>query len=517
VSTPAPVVWYRRISVQLAVLVAVAIWIYDFGSPWIYQSASRLVRAQPEVEVMPHEMFAHDLLVGADEEADGSLIPSSEGRRWLDEQLQLSDTNFVWLDINDRVVCCSKALPWKEGEDWPYPVGPEFHIEVPDGGELPIGHGVSQAIDVEGQLAGTLVTLCREIRDMHPTEPDGDFPLAYATLPTPVYVSELGLDRLIADLNASDRFTGHFVSAAVATLFALMLGFLISRMFTRRLANLAAEASVPIGAGAALPGPFEEGRDDEVGTLARTMNAMRGRVQELVEGLALRDQRRREWVAQVSHDLRTPLTALMACIDRAEMRLDEADQDALRAELRELLSVARLDADRVHILADDLLDIARLDASDDLNLEPVPPAELVRKTLKSLGPLAQGHQVELVSDLAPGLPLLTADGHRLTRAVENLLRNAIHYAESRVELSVRPEAGVLHFEVRDDGIGLPVNGDGKVDIGELRGRRGRDDSAGLGLTVSQRVAEAHGGEIGAYNLDSGGAAVWFSVPLVQGK
>ena len=62
-----------------------------------------------------------------------------------------------------------------------------------------------------------------------------------------------------------------------------------------------------------------------------------------------------------------------------------------------------------------------------------------------------------------------------------------------------------------------LNGDGKVDIGELRGRRGRDDSAGLGLTVSQRVAEAHGGEIGAYNLDSGGAAVWFSVPLVQGK
>ena len=60
---------------------------------------------------------------------------------------------------------------------------------------------------------------------------------------------------------------------------------------------------------------------DEIALLARTMNSMRGRVTQLLNDLATRDERRRDWIAQVSHDLRTPLTALIACLDNAELKL----------------------------------------------------------------------------------------------------------------------------------------------------------------------------------------------------
>ena len=80
---------------------------------------------------------------------------------------------------------------------------------------------------------------------------------------------------------------------------------------------------------------------------------------------------RTEMLAGVSHDLRTPLTAQLACLDRAMLILEKSDSPPRLGELRELMAVAKADADRVHTLADDLLEIARLEAGDRLRLEPV--------------------------------------------------------------------------------------------------------------------------------------------------
>jgi signal transduction histidine kinase len=186
--------------------------------------------------------------------------------------------------------------------------------------------------------------------------------------------------------------------------------------------------------------------------------------------------------------------------------------ESLRKDVRALISVARMDAGRVNVMADDLLDIARLEASDALELEPVPSGELVRKTVTLLEPMAAASGITLQAEVEPGLPVASADGRRLARALENLLRNAIDHATSQVQVAIARDELGLRFEVRDDGPGLPEH-DGKVDLEHLDGRRARDDSAGLGLLVTRRVAEAHGGRIGAYNLPSGGAAVWFAIPL----
>ena len=302
----------------------------------------------------------------------------------------------------------------------------------------------------------------------------------------------------------------------------------LSAFVTRRVRRLARAAAAPLGPEGELPGPFPVSRDDEIGALARSMNGLRDRVSQLLGRLAERDVHRREWVAQVSHDLRTPLTALMACLDRADQALEDGSARGAdgatgadgAAELRRTLQTARLDAERVCVLAEDLLEIARLEADDPLDTEPVPPGELLRATVRELEPLAERKGLRLEAEVAAGLPTTLADGRRLVRALENLVRNALDVAAARVVVSVSRDGADLRFAVRDDGPGLPEV-DGRLELDALGRRPGqrpahapaRGDSAGLGLRVTRRVAEAHGGGLGARNEPGGGATVWFTLPV----
>lgn len=317
-----------------------------------------------------------------------------------------------------------------------------------------------------------------------------------------------------------------YIAAAFSVLTAVAvatpLAFFLSRWLTGRLSRLSQWSAEPV-TGDDLPGPFDDSGNDEISAVAATMNSLRQRVADRLKAFALEDIRRREWVAQVSHDLRTPLTAQLACLDRADLILHKPDSALRRNELRELLAVAKMDADRVQTLADDLLEIARLDAGDSLRLEPVPPGELVRQAVRGLEPLASQKGMRIEVRITSHLPMLNADGRRLTRAIENLIRNAIQHGRSTVEISATlSTTGCVRFEVRDDGRGLPKEPDfldylrrlnRDVRLSELARRRRRGDSAGLGLVVAQRVAEAHHGVVDAYNTIQGGAAFWMDIPV----
>jgi len=315
--------------------------------------------------------------------------------------------------------------------------------------------------------------------------------------------------------------SGIVLSILVAVALTALLGFALSRWMTARLKRLSEMAAGPVEDGE-LPGPFDESGDDEIAIVAATMNALRNQVAARIKELSLRDIRRREFIAQVSHDLRTPLTAQLACLDRAGLLLDKPDTPLNRIELHELLTVAKMDADRVHTLADDLLEIARLDAGDRLRLEPVPPGELVRQAARSLAPLAAQRAIRIEVQVTTGLPVLNADGRRLTRAFENLLRNAIQHARTEVVAVAVLVGECVRFEVRDDGRGLPKQQDflaylrrlsKDVRLAKLAERRSGPDSAGLGLVVAQRVAAAHHGVVDAYNLRDSGAAFFIDIPF----
>lgn len=311
-------------------------------------------------------------------------------------------------------------------------------------------------------------------------------------------------------LSAEDRNYWIFESLVFASALALFGAFLVSRFATRRLSRLAEQARGPVGE-EHLPGPFEVTGRDEITVLARSMNAMRERVSELLEELARRDAARREWIAQVSHDLRTPVTALAIGLERSR-ELSGREDPSARAEAAELLGAARTDVRRVNDLTEDLLEIARLEAGDELVREPVPAGELVLQTVEGLLPVARERGIELAQRIPAGLPLLQADGRRLARALENLVLNSLQHARSRVLVAAEAMDGEVRFTVEDDGPGFPYDG-ARLREEDLGAARSRSDSAGLGLRVAVRVAEAHGGSVGARNPDAGGSVVWLAVPL----
>ena len=283
---------------------------------------------------------------------------------------------------------------------------------------------------------------------------------------------------------------------------------------TRRLSRLIEEADHPVQSGLDLPGPFPAHGADEVARLGRALNRMRDRTAGLLLELQNQDEARRRWITQVSHDIRTPLAALSACLDRAH-RL--AANGQLQQHGVELLTAATHDANRVQSLAEDLLEVARLQAGEPLNKEILMPEELLGNIARGFGPLVEAGGLKLQLDVASPLPDVYADGRLLLRALENLLRNAQRHAQSQIQLrAFATDSKQLQIEVWDDGSGF------NVDVGRLEDRRLEElrktaDSTGLGLQLTRQVIEAHDGTVELAQSASGGAGVIVCLPLANGQ
>jgi len=506
------VAWHRRLSFRLAILMAATMLAFAEFSPLIYRQVLNLLD-QPDLEnlwVVETERIRDGLLDGALRGGPGRWRPLPEAVLAFSAELEEEGVSFVWLDTGGRVLACGQEPAFRIGQAWPFPLETYQLLDL-SGGSSPGLPALTFPISLRGEAAGTLVKILidreqhSEIHGIAPENLEELEECQFAPLQNELLLTEQQYEA--AEVSKSRIVRGS--SIVIVSLAVLLFAFVTSRLVTRRLTRLARM----VGRGAhEVPGPFPSRGQDEIALLSRSMNDMRERVLALVEGVQRRDRERREWVAQVSHDLRTPLTALLAGLDRSEERLKVAGAEQLRAEVREVIAVARMDALRVLDLADDLLEIGRLDAGDGLTLEPVPPGELVRQTVRALGPLADDQGIRLSVEVESGLPILNADGRRLMRALENLLKNAIHHGRKSVIVGARRVNGALRFEVRDDGSGLP-EGEGGVVIAKLLGLRSRDDSAGLGLDVAGRVAKAHGGRLGAKNAESGGARVWLELPV----
>jgi hypothetical protein len=411
--------------------------------------------------------------------------PTDGAKIVLETFLGVAET-YVWLDPDDRILTAGKAAEKyvDVGDAWPLCSSPVY-CSVDFGPNNPQAGSTWTRLAVDGGHIGTFVLIWFDL-------PEANVGSKVWGIPVNIML------RLLA-----------------ASLIAGLTSVLLVNFVTRRLSRLAADAIAPFRSQAEmvdLPGPFDVSGGDEIALLAMALNTMRGRIEELVARLAERDRQRRDWIAQVSHDLRTPLTALSACLERARDRLIVTEQPISREAVLEMVNAARHDRQRMQMLVEDLFELARLDANDTLNLEPVPPGELVRQTVKGMGAMANESGVELSCEVGPALPTIRADGRRLMRALENLTRNGIHFATSEVVLSVVLDDDHIKLMVEDDGPGFPEEG-GKAILELTESHPRRPDSAGLGLVVVRRVAEAHGGEVGAENRPEGGACVWMRIPV----
>jgi two-component system sensor histidine kinase KdpD len=219
---------------------------------------------------------------------------------------------------------------------------------------------------------------------------------------------------------------------------------------------------------------------------------------------------RNSLLAALSHDLRTPLTSLMA---QAEALADSApplapNQRAMAAALRE-------ETVRLGRLVTNLLDMARIESGDvKLQRQWQPVEEVIGSALAASRAALAGHEV--ATHVPADLPLVQYDAVLLERVLCNLLENAGKYTPpgSTVDVSAAPHGPWLHVAVTDDGPGLPSGQEDAVFDKFTRGEReSAKPGVGLGLAICRAIVGAHGGTIRAHNRPEGGAAFVFTLPL----
>jgi signal transduction histidine kinase len=241
---------------------------------------------------------------------------------------------------------------------------------------------------------------------------------------------------------------------------------------------------------------IETAARDELAELAAAANTM---IADLQAEETARDQSelaRRDLVAAVSHDLRTPLTSLRLL---AEAVGDDIVVD--REMRRGYLDRMRTHIDALSALIDDLFELSRLEAGDiSWSLERVPLRELVCETVEAMRTEAEAKGVAVVSDVADELRPARANPEKLQRVLFNLIQNAIRHTPADGSVVVRAEDGEqgIEVEIADSGDGIAPSEREHVFTAFYRGgvdasRTG--DGAGLGLAVSRAIVEAHGGRI----------------------
>jgi signal transduction histidine kinase len=256
---------------------------------------------------------------------------------------------------------------------------------------------------------------------------------------------------------------------------------------------------------------IETGARDELSELARDVERMVDRLGSEERARSAADGARRDLLAAVSHDLRTPLASIQVLAEAIE---DGVVDDRTRREY-----AARM---AVHVralsgLIDDLFELSRLEAGDiHWSIEQVRVAELVEETVDAMRPDAEAGGVVVRTELGDPHAYARANPERIQRVLFNLLQNAIRHTPADGSITVRAEqlGGAVEIEVADTGTGIAEPDRASIFEPFVQGSADRsrtNGGAGLGLAVARAIVEAHGGRIWLADAPAG-TAVRFSLP-----
>ena len=305
-------------------------------------------------------------------------------------------------------------------------------------------------------------------------------------------------------LNRLRRVT--FLSTGIGLIAALFVSLIFARLIGRPLEALT-RAVRRMGAGDLQQRVPEEGSAETV-ELARSFNAM-------ASNLALSQRLRQQLVADVAHELRTPLANIRGYLEAIEDGVVEADEATLRT--------LRDEASHLNRLVDDLQELAQAEAGNlRLDRGPTDPAELIGRATDAVRARAVELGIALTATVAPDLPAVEVDPQRITQVLHNLLTNALTHTPEGGSVTVeawRAPEGMVAIGVADTGAGIDPE-----DLPRIFERFYRADSSrsratggsGLGLTITRRLVEAHGGRITAASELGRGSCFTFTLPVADG-
>ena len=219
----------------------------------------------------------------------------------------------------------------------------------------------------------------------------------------------------------------------------------------------------------------------------------------------------KEFVSNVSHELRNPMASIKAMVETLESGAVNEPQVAM-----DFLSRMRGDVDRINGLVNDLLELSRMESGQfRIDVEPISLAPVVQSVKRQFGDTATTHGVEIVSKLHDDLPLVMADGEKLTQVFVNLVENALKFtpADGEIRIQAEPFEEYVQVQLQDTGIGVaPQHVPHLFERFYKVNRSRRDSGTGLGLSIVKQLVEAHGGQITVASQEGEGCAFTFTVP-----
>lgn len=254
---------------------------------------------------------------------------------------------------------------------------------------------------------------------------------------------------------------------------------------------------------------------DELGRLAGSINQMSAEIQRSIEELRKTDLVRRELVANIGHDLRTPIAAISGYLEEAQRFATEGQQE----KAKDAMETAHQQTQYLKRLTQDLFELSLFEGGHQpLNLEPVPMGELLHESARAHRKAFAEDELQFQTDWPAGLPTLEGDGLRLLRVLDNLLSNARRHTApgGLVTLRARIEPEELVISVEDSGVGIAPEDLAHIFERYYRGSDARTRGAkgtGLGLAICKVVAEAHQGRLTVQSVSGKGSTFSLHLPL----
>jgi len=322
-------------------------------------------------------------------------------------------------------------------------------------------------------------------------------------------------DHIVQMLGDSYILDSALLVLLVALAAALTAGLVVFALQTRRLrvlGNVMRRYAGEDGDGS-LVIRYAGNTSDEIDVLGQQFNAMADKITSQINELMRMDGVRREMVANISHDLRTPLTTMRGYLETLQLKHAELSID----EQQQYLQTALSHSQRLGSMVEELFELARLDSCDSVVYsEPFSMCELVQDVTQKFQLRAREKSVQLNVSLDPEAPLVHGDIAMMQRVLENLLENGLRNTPTggSINIGVDVDSGSVVVRVTDTGCGIPAE-----DVPRIFERfyqqdknRSTGNSAGLGLAIVKRILELHDSVINVSSELERGTTFSFRIP-----
>ncbi|WP_044338219.1 sensor histidine kinase [Rossellomorea aquimaris] len=307
---------------------------------------------------------------------------------------------------------------------------------------------------------------------------------------------------------------------SLITLGAGILSFAVNLMITSPLLKSVKQMSKE--AERMAKGDFDvkvtEAGPQEIKELAANFNHMSTRIEEMFDELRESEKFKSELIANVSHDLRTPLSSIHSFVAALNDNIIEEPQTR-RRYYETILS----ETEKLSQLIEEVLEFSQLENRKlAWNPQLAPIDKLLVETIQQFERVLQEKHVEVKVEYDDHLPLVSLMPVQIKRVMTNLIQNALSFSPNQTTLDIRAvkDGGMMKFSVADEGKGIPLEEQASIFQRFYRVEKSRNKASGgsgLGLSICKEIVDLHGGEIGVESDGKSGSTFWFRLPLEMSK